>query len=232
MLASRLDGLSNRSSTTYDTQNLISEINHSLSTPLAQIELTLKGVQEALEDNGRRRDVDAALQSVELSRAVLAAYRDVSAVAREADNWDIKDLNMSLNGAAKVFLSRTNGTDRGIDAVVTAATALNAKYTNYFLLAVTLPLMQNAVEGAVSGSRIECDIEDANDVVIRIVNQVDAEPDMRSVGQPDYSTKGAGHSGLGLPSVKTLISRVEGAGLRVSCRDKTFRAEVRLPVPR
>jgi hypothetical protein len=220
--------------TTQDAHRLLNEINHSLSTPLAQIELILNRMLRAQRSAASRVGIESALRSVDISRAVVAAYRDISSIALEVDDWDIDDLDATIRSAANLYLATSEAKKRKVQVQITAPKVLNGgRFTNYFLLTIILPLLQNAFESATQASTVSCEVTESDAVYIRIVNQVLERPDLKVIEERGYSTKGDEHTGIGLPSVRTLISRTEGASFTVDCDDgDVFRAEVKLPIPR
>jgi signal transduction histidine kinase len=216
-------------------EKLIREISHSLNTPLAQIELALRGAWESQLGTDPKSPnlitLNAAEESVQLCRAVLAAYRDLTSVARVATHWDITDLEASIQASINVFITQNERSHDGVTGIAITPKALPG-YSNYMVISLLLPLLQNAVEGASPHTEVRCWTESSDSAFqLKVSNTTEIEPDITRLEEPGYSSKGDGHEGLGLSSVRTLLLKQSRAGavLEVSAQEGSFTATINLP---
>lgn len=92
-------------------------------------------------------------------------------------------------------------------------------------------LLQNAIEAKAEHISISARLEEKTTVVITIRdNGSGMTPDLlEKVWTPFYSTKGSGHTGLGLPAALHVISQLQGHIQIASEPDKGTRIEIHLP---
>jgi signal transduction histidine kinase len=215
----------------HEREQLIREISHSINTPLAQIELTLRGVAETTGDTQIIGALRRSEQSVQLCRAVLAAYRDITAVAAIATQWDIQDLRQALRSVVEVYKARGLELPEEVSVEIDVPGAIPG-YSNYMIISLLLPLLQNAVEAAPSSSQIRCwGIRDDNHYLLCVSNATRFRVDLGKLKLSNYTSKLGAHEGLGLSSVRTLLARQAhlGASLEFEIADDIFIATVRLP---
>jgi signal transduction histidine kinase len=216
-----------------ELEQVVREMSHSLNTPLAQIELALSELADNPQSSPgprARGEISRAMDTLQLCRAVLAAYRDVTSIATVATHWDIRNLLMAIQSVVGACIA---GLVPSKDLRVEVVAPLTlAGYSNYFVVSLLLPLIQNAIEAAPPGSEVQCRIgEGADFYVLSVSNSSEVSPEIYKLAIPNYTTKSGGHAGLGLASVRTLLSRQahQGARLDLNFGDGLFTANVRLP---
>jgi sensor histidine kinase regulating citrate/malate metabolism len=103
-------------------------------------------------------------------------------------------------------------------------------FSNRYIIATIMPLLENAVEAMPSGSKIDVSLHENDDEVsVEVANYtIDSvnETALRTVGT---TTKGATHKGLGLSIVRELAGIVDGT---VSARVDDDRVIIDLRLPR
>lgn len=219
-----------------ETEQLIREISHSLNTPLGQIELTIARLAEIAEKGSAslslRDAATRARQNIQTCRAVLAAYKELTSVSAVASQWDVDDLRSTLRAITETFISQEG---KPIDDIQEDALLPRSVvgYSNYFILSLLLPLVQNAVEAAPPNTAIECWLEQGDNYYrFHVGNVADPMPDLELLSAEGYTTKGEGHEGLGLSSVRTLLARQAHLGARLEfarAPGNLFTAIVHLP---
>ncbi len=211
---------------------IVREISHSLNTPLQQIEVALRRVKPLVDVNNVEstiRTFSSARQSVDICRAVITAYRDIAGITTTTAATAVKDLASTINAVLEIYIDRKD-VNRALMPIEVRSPAKIRGYGNHFLVAIALPLLQNAVEASIEGHTISCQILDRPSVLsIRVTNFVTQQPDLKDLQTYGFSTKGDGHEGLGLASVRTLISRA-GGKLSLEYDDHVFTARVELPI--
>jgi K+-sensing histidine kinase KdpD len=209
-----------------DCGALIREISHSLNTPLSLIEATVIGYEKPGEmpADGLRR----IKSSVEVCKAFLVSFRSLINVAESAADWNANSLREALEAAAAVYLGAMDKQD------VVASVEIDDEvegYSNSFVLATLLPLIENAVEAAPAGAEIivRADRSVASEgTVITVVNASDGRTFGDEIYGAGYTTKD-GHEGLGLTVVKRLVGTVPGAKLECSRSGDSVTFAVFLP---
>lgn len=222
-----------RKNATRGPEQLIREISHSLNTPLGQIELTIARFMEMGDARGlpiSLQDAAAtARRNIQACRAVLAAYRELTSVASQ---WELDDLQSTLEAVTDTFLSQAGRSSDGIRQDIHLPKSI-AGYSNYLILSLLLPLIQNAVESASPNTQIKCWVERSDTSYrLHVSNVVDSMPDLELLRTDGYTTKGEGHEGLGLSSVRTLLARQAHLGARLEFRasdDNYIIAIINLP---
>ncbi|MDZ7753788.1 MAG: ATP-binding protein [Gammaproteobacteria bacterium] len=79
------------------------------------------------------------------------------------------------------------------------------------MVALLLPLIENAAEAAKPGTELDINFHQKNGYnVIRVTNTTELLPGGKEIFDAEFSTKN-GHHGLGLSTVKSLLESIEGA---------------------
>jgi signal transduction histidine kinase len=215
-------------------RDLMREISHSLNTPLSQISVAAGSAISKLTDedraapNGALSNVQQIAVSASLCLAFLQAFRELTRVAEEADEWPASSLADATRAAADVYGDAHHRTV----AVEVALPDHVAGYSDSYVTALILPLLENAIEAAPDDGLIAVrhSLIDGTHV-ISVSNAVsnDAVNDDR-IYEPGYTTK-AGHDGLGLSIVRRLIGRLNGASLDHSLESGRVTFRLALPGP-
>jgi tetratricopeptide (TPR) repeat protein len=214
-----------------EREQLIREISHSVNTPLAQIELAIREVAEGISDAAMIKALQRSEQSVQLCRAVLASYRDITAIAAVVSEWDVRDLRPALRSVVEVYMAQGLESEDNVRIEIDTPSVI-VGYSNYMIISLLLPLLQNAVEAAPPRTLIRCWADwNARYYFFRISNAMRIRADLDMLKISNYTSKLGPHEGLGLSSVRTLLARQAhmGASLEFAIADNLFIATVRLP---
>ncbi|MEU0792444.1 GHKL domain-containing protein [Amycolatopsis sp. NPDC005961] len=202
----------------------IREVAHALNTPLSQIELSLASAIAQQFEGGDEltQRLRKAIRAIDTCRATITSFEHLSTMAKSAAGWDVDDLEIALIAALEMYVE---GSENSISTEVVAPRSVRG-HANHFLIAATLPLLQNAVECASSGTLVKCTVSsDGNQHNIEVTNACPTKPDLRSMQRDGFTNKGAGHSGMGLKTARTLVHHL-GGSLRFTYRDKTVLAQI------
>ena len=152
--------------------------------------------------------------SVEACKAFLISFRGLTNVAESAADWNTNSLREALATTIAVY-SEAMGR-RDLVTSVEIDDQIDG-YSNSFVLATLLPLIENAVEAASgAGATVSVDQVIAPEGTgITVANSSDGHTFGDEVYGAGYTTKG-GHEGLGLTVVKRLVGTVPGAKLEFS----------------
>jgi signal transduction histidine kinase len=205
-------------------ESVVREISHSINTPLSQIEiaLSLLAASNDLREEDRRA-VERAAISVALCKAFLQAFRYVvlpdSENAREDDGQDLGDL---ISRAALV----TRAT-KDVKFDISVPATLEG-YEPTFIIAMILPLIENAIDASPDGSLIRIWSDGEKGVHHLYVANPYSNGLLEKIYEPMFSTK-QGHDGMGLAVVQRLVDSVPGAKLDHSCDAGIVRFSIQLP---
>ncbi|MFJ7298151.1 ATP-binding protein [Streptomyces collinus] len=187
-------------SATAEQAAVVREIAHSLNTPLAQIEASVLSIRGTNEEQHRK--LNGILEGVRICKSFLAAFREGATLARDSQAWSPDSLRSALRAATALYAA-PDGNRPKVEVHMPRSVP---GYSNNFVVAVLLPLLQNAVEAAPAHGTVSVHADDTGDGVrLRVSN------DTVETGLPDsiyhvgFSTK-EGHDGLGLPSVRRLLA--------------------------
>ncbi|GAA2464862.1 hypothetical protein Ahu01nite_007650 [Winogradskya humida] len=207
---------------------LVQEINHSLNTPLAQIETAVETLSKSERiDDTERKILKQVGQSIEISWAVLRTYRSLTSLI-EIDEIDVRELSELVR--ATFYAARDQAELRQIHCSATLPNKI-AGYENYFIVAILLPLLQNAAESAPENSVVKVDFERRNELVdISVRNMCDSPIEALSAARSAKSNKqGKSHEAVGLQTVSTLLQRIRNSSFHMDTTDNEFVAKLTLP---
>lgn len=207
------------------TESLVREMSHSLNTPLSQIEIALSLLSEnsdalPAEDQA---SLQRAINSVAVCKAFIQAFRYV--ILAESD--DVEDVPRGALADVLTSATTTQAAQREVD-VVTRLPAQISEYEDAFLLAVLIPLVENAIEASPSRDRVLVSSEEQHDrTVISVQNHLESPPP-DSMFEPRFSTK-PDHDGMGLVVVTRLLNSIPGARLAHGWSESTMTFQIELP---
>ncbi|MBM2614973.1 sensor histidine kinase [Actinoplanes sp. LDG1-06] len=185
---------------------LIRELAHSLNTPLAQMEAILI----ARHGDGAGRDTDDLLVGVQVCKSFLAAFRELATLARDTQAWEPASLADALDRAAQLYTKR-------LDGDVSCETRMPERivgYGNNFVLAVVLPLLENAVEASPPYGKVSVFYRATDDEnVIEVANDLRPGVTLDPLMYRESWSSKPGHLGLGLRTVSDLLSTHHAAGM-------------------
>jgi signal transduction histidine kinase len=205
-------------------ESVVREISHSLNTPLSQIEIALSLLASSNELRGEdRRSIERAISSVAVCKAFIQAFRYVVL----SDSEDFQRGNGGNLGDLVLRACAVICGNKDVKLDVNMPTTLQG-YEPTFIMAMILPLIENAVDASPEGSliRIWSDREKGAHLLYVANPQTGGLPD--GIYEPMFSTK-SGHDGMGLAVVQRLISSVPGAKLAHKYDGTEIQFSIRLP---
>jgi len=211
------------------TEQLMRELSHSLSTPLSQVRSLARTILPTLPglEPTTKQSAEAALAQIithaEVCLSFIRAFRALVAFDRDGvlTSGSLCD---AIREATQVYAQRSDATT----PLTVELPASIEGYGNDYLLAVLLPLIENAVEASPPRAPviITCAETDTGTRVIMTNHSTTSLP-------PDVSEAGVttkkGHEGLGLFTVSHLLSVHAGAALALHMEGSLVTTEVPLP---
>ncbi|MFI0716248.1 sensor histidine kinase [Streptomyces inhibens] len=204
---------------------LTQEIAHSLRTPLAQIEaaalsLEAQGVGTGSDSLQRIR------QGVDICKCFISAYRNYGRVQGEASGWSPESVAKMLQSAIYFYVKSTS---KAPEIEFGEIPDEVAGYSNDFIIAALLPLVENAVEAVPNDGKMALsfsnDGEFANFV---LVNEYEGEGVGEGIFERGYTTK-EDHQGVGLSVSKGLVEEHAGGAIGLEVVDGRIAFTVSLP---
>ena len=93
------------------------------------------------------------LDATQICKSFLAAFREVASVSRDAGAWEPASLSHSLKAAANVYGNRVR---KEFQLQVDMPDRL-PEYDNNYVLAILLPILENAIEAVTRNGNVEMD---------------------------------------------------------------------------
>lgn len=208
-------------------EQVVSEIAHNLMTPLSQLQIRLEKAR--LTDS--QLDLAEAQGVIVLCQEILDSYRRVETISTisSTSSTGIAEL---AETALRVFAESES---KDITWQVDVPSVID-RYGGYYVVSLLVPLLQNAVQAAPQHTKILVEYEELADfIAFTVTNESTGLPDGlidalndEDAPQPDYAKERPGR-GLGIKSVRRLLSRTSSARLSFDKQGDKFVARVRLP---
>lgn len=208
-----------------NNKQLIREIAHSLNTPLSRIEASSEIILTSLKlDDKNLKTLKSIKSSVDLCKAFISAYRQMILVTGYSGGWEPKSINNSIISACELY-SESNDVNLKIN--VELPNTIKG-YSNNYIVALLLPLIENATEAAKPYTEIKINFDNVDRFnVIQITNTAANLPSDKKIFDAEFSTKD-GHQGLGLSTVKSLLESLEDASIGYNTNADTVTFEIKL----
>jgi len=136
-----------------ESAKLMRELSHSLYTPLSQIDAALLSLESrGNQDSNSNSDssVQTIRQSIDICKSVLSAFRELVRVGGLTGSWSPVSIKSALSSAAPVY---NKSLDRNIEVELDMPDVIPG-YTNGYITALLLPLLENALESSKSGNAV------------------------------------------------------------------------------
>ena len=190
----------------------IRELAHSLNTPLSQIEAAALLLpddprEDSAPGSGSKTPARRIYHSVEICKAFLAAFMQITKVASQTSKWNPKSLEASLHAAAELYADKARS---GVKSSIHIGVEPRG-YSASYIIAVTLPIIENAFESAKPYSTVSVEITAGpREYRIQVTSAYETIPEVDSMYSNGFTTK-ADHQGIGLSVVQSLLSAYQGA---------------------
>ncbi|MDR2039962.1 MAG: GHKL domain-containing protein [Bacteroidales bacterium] len=207
------DSLDNHQPQSYShQQNFIREIFHCLMTPISQMDAALMNVEASIliKEPIVERNLKSIKAGIELSKSFLVAYRQLAFFAYNNQDEDRINIVDGIN-SAELLYQEVNKKEVEYEHINIPKTIDG--YSSNFILAILLPLIENAICAAKDKSVLKIQfIEDSNEWLLKITNSTAISINKENLYKVGYSSK-AGHTGTGLSIVRNLIANIENSSV-------------------
>jgi len=214
-------------------QMQIREVFHSLLTPARTITNAVSIIDKS-RLNANYEDVLSEnlrilTNNSMIITSLLYAYRGI------AFSMDYSDSDISIS--IKSFIEETV---RSLNVQLCKDIGVRVDESNYsidgysknLVIALLLPLIQNAVEASPGGGIVEvCTVDDINFLEIIIINRTTDTVCISDLQNDYFSTKNGdndSHEGIGLTTVRKITSNMQ-IGFELDYKDNTFSAKLKFP---
>ncbi|MFT9477039.1 sensor histidine kinase [Streptomyces sp. Mo3] len=213
--------------TSSERARLIQEIAHSLRTPLAQIEAAAISIE--LRGHAESAAIQRIRSGVEICKCFISAYRNHGRVQEKVGNSPNDSNSKILESAIEFYREASNKT---LSAELHDIPASLSGYSNDFVIAVLLPLLENAVEASPEGDKVSLEFtRDQHFANFIVTNTFTGNAPGVNVFDRGYTTK-SNHQGVGLSVSKGLIEGFAGGELKMDVENKKVKFTVSLPSAR
>ncbi|MFK0098603.1 sensor histidine kinase [Streptomyces sp. NPDC091040] len=210
---------------------LTQEIAHSLGTPLAQIEAAALSMESLSVggDETAERAVRRIREGVEICKCFINAYRNYGTLQKGVGE------SFTGTGADALIMALdfySDAAGKPIAAEVGEMPESFVGYSNDFVIAALLPLLENAVDASPERGRIAVNFARRPDAIsFTISNKCASGPPGSEVFDRGYTTK-SGHQGVGLSVSKGLIEGYAGGEITMDVDGDEVTFTVALPFRR
>jgi signal transduction histidine kinase len=212
-----------------DSALLIREISHALNTPLSHIEaglITLDSQAAKLQQPDLQEHLAEVLTGVQTCKSVIAGFREVILATRSMTTWSPTSLSVAVSSIGRV-LAEAAGRGLSVDVRLPATFQ---EFSNNYLVAVLLPLIENAVESSARNTTITVSSRQDEGFLFLDVTSTPVEaPESNQIYVDGFTTK-LGHTGTGLSIVQRLISGRRGAKIAHKLQGTAVTFTVKLPM--
>jgi len=207
---------------------------HEISNPLTIVRNYLTSLQDKLADDGAvSGDLTVIREEIDRASDLLLQLRDRQEPEQNEDELDINTEISNLTDLLQTSLFAAHDVDCRL--ILEEGSTL-ARITRGPLRQVLVNLIRNAVEAMPEGGEIRIETagrvwqSNRNWIEIFISDNGPGLPQevITDLFQPTQTTKGEGHSGLGLSIVKQLVDEMDGV---ISCRTGSTGTRFRILLP-
>jgi signal transduction histidine kinase len=187
--------------------SIITELNHSLATPLSQIEANCELLKSKVKGLSLHQ-LNKIIQYVNFCRCTILAYKELlsSTLTGEAGSY-ITNLNESFDMYCAKYEKRNLKLNIKNDKDI--------KISGNVLFSIISPLLENAVCASPDNTEVRLDIKSVEaETKITIENESIQTPKVSDLQTSGFSSK-ENHYGTGLETVRHFLNLLKGRNLQV-----------------
>lgn len=222
-----LSGVVDESDDREELTALLGEVTHALGTPLGQIRAASNTLIRRNADSDDHELLVGISESIHLCNAILSSFRHVLAAVPMSSEGYVS-LSDALERLARLYdaTAATSGVHVEIDV-----SGSDSGYPSEYLLALLLPLIENGVEAAEADTSI-C-VRDRRTRTSLVFEVLSTPRELPAATDDIYDagvTTKPGHDGLGLATVRRLLSVYRKAHLSHLVSDLQVKFVIELPL--
>lgn len=208
----------------FSFSELVSNIKHSITTPLSQIQTNCELLKAKNNSDNRNEIIRRIEDATRVCLSIIHSYVEASNTISLPAFLDVK------NGIKAYFNMLTGEKyQQNLHLILNNVPNTFEGYSGNYVYALVIPLLQNAIAASPEGGdiKIECG-EYAEEYKICITNNCNQNlPELQQLNKPGFSTK-ENHEGIGLQTVRNLLSLVKTGSLSFDIAGNMVKATIQL----
>ena len=183
------------------------ELFHSLATPISAVNRSLKIINASKDDEDFSEVLNENLDSIQNSviyiDALLDAYRNIAMQNTNSTDSKVNLKQFVLDTVRSLSIQANKTIHSKVDGELSKIDGFESQY----IVALLLPLLQNAVEASPTDNDVELTIVESEDkTFIEIKNTSSQTVKTEDLLKDNFTTKGDFHEGLGLSTVRHIAN--------------------------
>ena len=183
------------------------ELFHSLATPISTVNRSLKSINASKNDEFFSEVLDENLESIQNSviyiSALLNAYRSIAMQNKTSTDSRVNLIQFISDTIKELSIQ----IEKKIYAVIDEEFGEIEGFESQFIVALLLPLLQNAVEASPTNKNVEIIMTESEDKAFIVIKNTSFQSVISEDLQKDgFTTKGGTHEGLGLSTVRHIAN--------------------------
>lgn len=200
----------------------LTELNHSLATPLSQIEVNCELLKPKVKGT-LQPQLDRIIQYVNFCRSTILAFKEILSSSVIGDSADYET---SITECFDMYCIKCNKPT--LKFLFNADE--NIGVSKNILMSFISPLLENAVTASPDHKEIRLSVSRQNEWAnIVIENECVTTPKISDLKTLGYSSK-EGHIGTGLNTVRHFLALLGGKELQVSTDENNIKFSIAIPV--
>lgn len=202
----------------------ITELNHSLATPLSQIEVNCELLKPKVKGT-LQLQLDRIIQYVNFCRSTIIAFKEILSSSVIGDSADYVT---SITECFDMFCDKCNKPTLKFHFNYNEDE--NIGVSKNILMSFISPLLENAVTASPDNKEIRLSVSRQNEWAnIIIENECITTPKMSDLKTLGYSSK-EGHIGTGLNTIRHFLVLLGGKELQISTYKNNIKFTITIPV--
>lgn len=209
----------------FSFSELVSNIKHSITTPLSQIQTNCELLKAKNNSEVQKEKIKRIEDATRVCLSIIHSYV-------EASNTISLPAFLDIRNGIRAYFNMLVGEryQHGLHLILNNNVPNTFEgYSGNYVYALIIPLLQNAIAASPEGGNIQIECEDdAGEYKIHITNDCCQNlPDLQQLNKPGFSSKN-NHEGIGLQTVRNLLSLVKTGSLSFDIIDNTVKATIQL----
>lgn len=201
--------------------SVVTELNHSLATPLSQIEVICELLKPKCK-GALQPQLERIIQYVNFCRRTILAFKEILSSSIIGDS---KDYATALKESFDMYCDKNN--KHRLKFLLNAED--NIDISPNILMSIVSPLLENAVTASPDGKDIQLNVFQSNQWInIIMINECSIVPQLDDLKTGGYSSK-KNHLGTGLETVRHFLVLLGGKEMKISIENKHIEFNLKFP---
>lgn len=201
--------------------SIIRELNHSLATPLSQIEVNCQLLKTKAKGNFSAQ-LDRIIQYVNFCRNTISAFKEILSSSVIGDSTDY---SISLHDSFNMYCEKY----RKQNLTLNLSAEDNIGISKNILMSLLSPLLENAVTASPDSKEIKLQVSQSDKMItIVLENECMIVPQIKDLKKGGFSSK-KNHIGTGLETVRHFLVLLKGKELQISIDKNIVKFIINIP---